>query len=59
MDKGLKTSKNIIIPRVDKIKDPETKRVLEDILKLLQQMNYSDYSDHAYLDERLKDLESA
>jgi len=59
MEKGLRTGKNLILPKIDRIEDPETKKVLEDILRVLQDMNYSDYNDHTYLDERLKDLEEA
>lgn len=56
--KGLKTGKYLILPKIDRIEDTETKRVLEEILKVLQDMNYSDYNDHAYIDERLKVLEA-
>jgi len=59
MEKGLKTGKSLILPKIDKIEDLEVKRVIEEILRLIQDVNYKNYSDHAYLDERIKVLEEA
>ena len=54
---GLKTGKNIILPKIDRIEDSETKKVLEEILRVLQDINYNNYSDHAHIDERVRVLE--
>lgn len=59
MEKGLKTGKTLIIPKTDRIRDPEVKRVIDEILRIIQDTNYTNYSDHAYLDERITDLEEA
>lgn len=49
----LKIGKNLILPRLDSIKDPEVKRVLQEILRVLQESNSINYSDLAGIDERL------
>jgi hypothetical protein len=53
----LKTGKNIILPKLDNIQDVETRRVLQELFRALQDINFNNYSDHAHLDERLKDVE--
>ena len=54
---GLKVSKNLILPRLDKIRDPEVKRVLQELLRVLQNTNSVNYSDLAHLEERMGALE--
>jgi len=54
---GLKVSKNVILPRIDKIQDPETKRVIQQLLKIIQDTNSNNYSDLKYLEERITVLE--
>lgn len=48
---GLRVSKNIVLPRV------ESKRFIEELLRLLQEMNTTYYSDLVYLEARIKALE--
>lgn len=54
---GLKTSNNILLPRVDEIKDEEVKRVLQQIQKAIQKMNITTYGDLTGLEERITELE--
>lgn len=54
---GLRVSKNIILPRVDGIRDPEIKRVIQQILKVIQETNSNNNSDLVHLEERITALE--
>ena len=54
---GLKVSKNVILPRIDKIQDPETKRVFQQLLKVIQDLNATYYNDLVHLEGRVKELE--
>ena len=54
---GLKVSKNIILPKLDKIRDPETKRVLQQYSKVIQEMNDTYYNDLVHLEGRIAELE--
>ena len=54
---GLKTSNNLLLPRIDKIKYPETKRVIQQMLKAIQKMNITTYGDLTGHEERISDLE--
>lgn len=56
-DRGLKTGKSIILPKLEHIQDREIKRILEELFRVLQDINFNNYSDHAHLEERVKDLE--
>ena len=55
---GLRVGKILILPRVDKIKDPETKKVIQQLFKVLQEVNANNYSDLAELETRIYDLEN-
>ena len=44
----LRVSKSIILPRVDNIKDPEAKRVIQELFKVIRNMNDDNYNDHTY-----------
>ena len=46
---GLKVSKNIILPSIDRIRDPETRSVLQELIKAIQDMNSTYYNDLTYL----------
>jgi len=54
---GLRIGKILVLPRVDKIKDPETKRVVQEVLRVIQEVNANNYSDLVYLEARIKALE--
>lgn len=54
---GLKTSNNILLPRLDKIQDPEVQRVFQQLLKAIQRMNVTTYGDLTGLEERITTLE--
>jgi len=54
---GLKTPKNLLLPRVDNIKDPETKRVIQQMLKIIERMNQVTFGDLSGHEERITDLE--
>jgi len=54
---GLKVSKNIILPRLDRIKDPEVKRVLQQLEKVVQDMNTTYYNDLVHIEGRVTALE--
>ena len=54
---GLKVGKILILPRIDKIKDPETKMVIEKLLRVIQETNANNYNDLVHLEGRVKDLE--
>jgi len=54
---GLQVSKNIILPRADRIKDPEAKRVIQELLRVIQRMNTTYYNDLVHIEGRVTDLE--
>lgn len=54
---GLKTSNNILLPRLDKIKDMEVQRVFQQLVKALQKMNVTTFGDLSGLEERISELE--
>ena len=54
---GLKTSKNVILPRLDKIQDPETKKVFQRLVKAIERMNQTTCGDLTGLEERITTLE--
>jgi len=54
---GLRVGKILILPKVDRIKDPETKRVFQEILRVIQKTNADNYSDLVSLEKRIADLE--
>jgi len=54
---GLKVSKNIILPKLDKIRDPETKRILQQYSKVIQEMNDTYYNDLVHLEGRIAKVE--
>lgn len=49
----MKVNKNLILPNIDSIKDPETKKTLQEILNLLQEMNNAYHSDLTGLEARI------
>ena len=53
----LKTSNKVLLPRVDKIRDPETKKVFQELIKVIQKMNQTTSGDLTGLDERITALE--
>jgi len=53
----LRIGKVLILPRVDRIKDPETKRVVREVLKVIQKANADNYSDLVGLEARVTELE--
>ena len=55
---ALQVSKNVILPRTDRIKDPEVKRVIQETLRVIQRMNTTYYSDLVGLEKRIYDLEN-
>ena len=54
---GLRVSKNVILPRPDYIKEVETKKVIQELLRVIQTMNNSYYNDITYLESRVYALE--
>ena len=54
----LRMNKNIILPSLESIKDPEARRIMQDILNAIQSLNQAVYNDLTYLDEKKADLES-
>ena len=54
---GIRVSKNIVLPRADSIKDPEAKRVIQEILKVMQRMNDDYYNDIVHIEGRIAKLE--
>ena len=48
---GLQVGKNVILPRIDKLQDPETKRVIQELLRVIQDMNSTYYNDLVHLKE--------
>ena len=54
---GLKVSKNIILPRADNVKDPEAKRVIQELFKVIQRMNDDYYNDIVNIEGRVTVLE--
>ena len=55
--KNLKTSGNILLPRLDRIQDKETREVLQRLVKAIKEMNITTYGDLTGLEERVSDLE--
>lgn len=54
---GLKTGNKILLPRVDKIKDEETKKVFQRLLKAIEKMNQTTLGDLTGHEERISTLE--
>ena len=54
---ALKTSNKILLPRADRIRDPETKKVFQQLLNAIQKMNQTTAGDLTGLDERITVLE--
>ena len=54
---GLQVGKNLILPRVDRIQDPEAKRVIQELLRVIQRMNDTYYSDIVWIEGRVTTLE--
>ena len=50
---GLRTPKNLLLPKADNIKDPEVKRVFQQLLNSIQKMNQTTCGDLTGLEERL------
>ena len=53
----LKINKNIILPSLNEIKDPNAKRIMQDICNAINSLNQTVYNDLTLLDERVGDLE--
>ena len=54
---GLKTSNKILLPRVDKIKDEEVRKVFQRLLIAIQKMNQTTLGDLTGHEERISTLE--
>ena len=54
---ALKTPKNLLLPKADNIKDQETKKVIQQILKIIEKMNQITFGDLSGHEERITDLE--
>ena len=54
---GLQVGKNVILPRIDKLQYPETKRVIQELLRVIQDMNSTYHNDLLHLEERIAELE--
>jgi len=54
---GLQVGKTVILPRLDRIEDPETKRVFQQLLKAVRELNGIYYNDLTHLEKRIVDLE--
>jgi len=50
---ALKISKSILLPWIEKVKDPEVKRVFQQLLKAIEKMNVTTYGDLVGHEERL------
>jgi len=50
---GLKTSKKLLLPKADNIRDPETKRVFQQMLNAIQRINKTTCGDLTGHEERL------
>ena len=53
----LKVNKNIVLPDLTNIKDPEAKRIMQNFAAAIEGLNQSLYNAATYLDERVSDLE--
>jgi len=54
---GLKTSNKILLPRADSIKDPEIRKVFQQLLNAIQKMNQTTLGDLTGHEERIVALE--
>ena len=54
---GLQVSKAVILPRLDKIEDPELKRVIQQIIRVIKDLNTTYYNDLTHLEKRIVALE--
>lgn len=53
----MRVSKSIILPRVDNVRDPEAKRVIRELCKVIQKLNDDNYSDINNFEGRIYALE--
>ena len=54
---ALKTPKNLLLPKADNIRDPETKKIIQQMLKIIERMNQVTFGDLSGHEERITDLE--
>ena len=57
MTEILKTPKTLFLPNIDNIKDPETKKALEEYNKIFNELITAVYSDISRLHVRVGELE--
>lgn len=57
MTEFLKIPKQIILPTLEKIEDPESKKVLEEHNRVFNELVTAIYSDLSWLHQRIYDLE--
>lgn len=57
MTENLRTPKTLILPNTESVKDPETKRALEEHNRLFTELITALYSDISRLHKRLEALE--
>lgn len=57
MPEFLKTPKSVILPTLEKIEDPESKKVLEEHNRVFNELVTAIYSDLSWLHARVKTLE--
>ena len=50
---GLRTPKNLLLPKAENIKDPEVKRIFQQMLNVIQRMNQTTSGDLTGHEERL------
>ena len=58
MAEFLKTPKTVILPRLEKIEDPEVKKVFEEYNRVFSELVTAVYSDFSWLHERIYKLEN-
>jgi len=54
---ALKIQKDMLLPKADNIKDPETRRVIKEMLNIIKKMNQTNYGDLSGHEERITTLE--
>ena len=58
MAEFLKTSKTVVLPTLEKIEDPEVKKVLEEQNRAFLELVTAVYSDFSWLHEKIYKLEN-
>lgn len=57
MAKGLRVGKSLVLPRTDNITDTEIKKVIDELIRVIEDINFTNFNDHILIDDTVKVLD--